>query len=306
MTYIAPVKKIVLVGTVSNAGKRLESDLLKVVRACEGLDLVKIFLVESDSSDNTVAILERLQCSLKNFSYVTLGKLGILYPDRIERIRHCRNVYVQEIREFTSTLHVDYVIVADLDGMQSGITVEGIQSSFVRDDWGAVLANQGGGYYDLLALRHKTWCPNDVIFELRERQFQLKNNSIKTNNVLNILRRRLEFDRARVEIIYSKMRRIKKSADWIEIDSGFGGLGIYKSHLFKDFDYSLTNLDLGFESEHVAFSKRIRNSGEKIFVNPRMINNYFNTYNINRYFLIRQLRGLYWDFKKFAKKFLSD
>jgi glycosyltransferase involved in cell wall biosynthesis len=152
MTYIVPMKKIALVGTVSNAGKKLENDLLKVVRACEGLELVKILLVESDSSDNTVAILEKLQSCNRNFSFVTLGKLSDGFPDRIDRIRHCRNVYVQEIREFISESKIDYVIIADLDGMQSGINVNGIQSSFIRDDWAAVLANQGGGYYDLLAL----------------------------------------------------------------------------------------------------------------------------------------------------------
>lgn len=298
------MKKIALVGVVSNAGKKLEKDLLKVVKACEGLELVKIFLVESDSVDNTVAILEKLQSSRRNFSFVTLGKLSSDFPDRIDRIRHCRNVYVQEIREFTLGSKIDYVIVADLDGMQSGINVNGIQSSFIRDDWAAVLANQGCGYCDLLALRHRTWCPNDVISELRKLQAQIKTYSVKTFNLLKIFRRRLDLDRARVEVIYSRMWRIKKNADWIEVDSGFGGLGIYRAQIFENFDYSLTADDLNFESEHVAFSKRIRKSGGKIFINPRMTNNYFNTYNINRYFLIRQLRGLYWESKKFTKKFV--
>jgi len=127
MTYIVPMKKIVLVGTISNAGKRLERDLQKVIRACEGLELVEIFLVESDSTDNTVAILEELQSSLKNFNFLSLGKLSGDLPNRIDRIRHSRNAYVRHLREFVIESEIDYVMVADLDGMQSGITVKGIQ-----------------------------------------------------------------------------------------------------------------------------------------------------------------------------------
>jgi len=141
MTYIVPMKRIVLVGTVSNAGKKLEADLQKVIRACEGLELVEIFLVESDSIDNTVEILKDLQSSLKNFTFLSLGKLSNHLPDRIDRIRHCRNAYVRHLKEFVIESKIDYVLVADLDGMQSGITVKGIQSTFIRDDWGAVVAN---------------------------------------------------------------------------------------------------------------------------------------------------------------------
>lgn len=302
MTYIVPMKKIVLVGTISNAGKRLERDLRKVIRACEGLELVEIFLVESDSTDNTVAILKKLQSSLKNFNFLSLGKLSGNFPNRIDRIRHCRNAYVWHLREFIAKSKVDYVLVADLDGMQSGITVEGIQSTFIRDDWGAVVANQSGGYYDLLALRHKTWCPNDVFVELRATQLKISAQSINKPDIIMIIRRRLELDRARVNVIYSRMLRIMRSQDWIEIDSGFGGLGIYRAQLFEKFDYSLSDGGMSFESEHVAFSRKIRDSGQTIFINPKLINSHFNTYNINRYFLIRQSRGLYRDTKKLLMK----
>ena len=303
MTYIVPMKKIVLVGTISNAGKRLEGDLQKVIRACEGLELIEIFLVESDSTDNTLAILKKLQSSLKNFNYLSLGKLSSNLPNRIDRIRHCRNAYVWYLKEFIAESKVDYVLVADLDGMQSGITVEGIQSTFIRDDWGAVVANQSGGYYDLLALRHKTWCPNDVFVELRATQLKISAQSINKFDIIKIITRRLELDRARVNAIYSRMLRIKRSQDWVEIDSGFGGLGIYKAQLFEKFDYSLSDGDMSFESEHVAFSRKIRDSGHTIFINPKLINSHFNTYNINRYFLIRQSRGLYRDSKKLLMKF---
>ncbi len=302
MTYIIPMKRIVLVGTISNAGKKLEGDLQKVIRACKGLELIEIFLVESDSTDNTVEILKKLQTSLRNFNFLSLGKLSSDLPNRIDRIRHCRNAYVSHLREFLAESKVDYVLVADLDGMQSRISVEGFQSTFIRDDWGAVVANQSGGYYDLLALRHKTWCPNDVFVELSATQLRITAQSVYKFDIIKIIARRLELDRARVTAIYSRMLRIKPRQDWIEIDSGFGALGIYKAELFEKFDYSLSDGDMSFESEHVAFSRKIRNSGYTIFINPKLINSHFNTYNINRYFLIRQSRGLYRDCKKLLMK----
>ncbi len=298
MAYIIAMKRIVLVGTISNAGKRLEDDLQKVIRACEGLDIVKIFLVESDSLDNTVEILKNLQSSLKNFTYLSLGKLSSHLPNRIDRIRHCRNAYVRHLREFFIESEIDYVIVADLDGMQPRITAKGIQSTFIRDDWGAVVANQSGGYYDLLALRHKTWCPNDVFVELRAIQSVIQAQPVNRFDIFGIIKRKLKLDRARANAIYSKMLKIEKARGWVEIDSGFGGLGIYKAQLFEKFDYSLSHVDLSFESEHVALSRKIRESGQKIYINPELVNSHFNTYNINRYFLIRQSRGLYRDGKK--------
>jgi hypothetical protein len=102
------------------------------------------------------------------------------------------------------------------------------------------------------------------------------------------------------------MIRIKHDEDWLEVNSGFGGLGIYKAELFSRFDYTLHEGDLDFESEHVAFSKRITDDGHKIFINPRMINNHFNTYNLNRFLLVRQIREMYWNSNLRFKKLRSS
>jgi hypothetical protein len=300
------VKKAVLVGTISNAAGNLRSDLMKVIKALSTLDLIQIFLVESDSNDATPSILEGLQQEMEIFDYVSLGQLGIEIPDRIHRIRHCRNVYVQEIRNILAISDLDYVVVADLDGMNSRISSDAIQSSFDRDDWGAVLSNQRGGYYDVLALRHPSWCPQDVMADLRKEQSSIDKTVLRRRSLIRRTRIRFEYDRARKKAIYSKMIKIKRDEDWIEVNSGFGGLGIYKAELFKHFDYSLHEGDLDFESEHVAFSKRITEDGKRIFINPKMINNYFNTYNVNRFMLVRQLREMYWNSNLRFKKLPSS
>ncbi len=296
------MKKVVLVGTISNAAGSLRSDLTKVINALSTFELVQVFLVESDSTDSTLSVLENLRTEIENFNFVSLGDLRAQIPDRIHRIRHCRNVYVQKVRSISESSDIKYVFVADLDGMNSKISSQAILSSFERDDWGAVLSNQRGGYYDVLALRHPSWCPQDVLVDLRHEQSLIDSTDLPRRSFLRRASRRAEYDRARKKAIYSKMIRIKHDEDWIEVKSGFGGLGIYKSELFKRFDYSLHKGDLDFESEHVAFSKRITDDGFKIFINPKMINNHFNTYNINRFILVRQIREMYWNSNLRLKK----
>ena len=300
------MKKVVLVGTISNAAGSLRSDLTKVMNALSTFELVQVFLVESDSTDATLSVLENLRTEIENFNFVSLGDLRAQIPDRIHRIRHCRNVYVQKVRSISESSDIKYVFVADLDGMNSKISSKAILSSFERDDWGVVLSNQRGGYYDVLALRHPIWCPQDVLVDLRREQSLIDSTDLPRRSFLRRTSRRVEYDRARKKAIYSKMIRIKHDEDWIEVKSGFGGLGIYKSELFKRFDYSLLKGDLDFESEHVAFSKRITDGGFKIFINPKMINNNLNTYNINRFILVRQIREMYWNSHLRLKKISSS
>lgn len=296
------MKRVVLVGTISNASSNLRSDLSKVIKAMSTFDLIQIFLVESDSTDSTISILEELRTEIEVFDFISLGELAKQMPERINRIRHCRNAYVKEIRNLLKERDLDYVVVADLDGMNSRISAKAFESSFTRDDWGAVLANQFGGYYDLLALRHPTWCPKDMLADLRDRQSKIDKFPLPMLSIVRRAKRRYAYDKARKNAIYSKMRRINRREDWIEVTSGFGGLGVYKSEVFSKFDYSLLEMEMNFESEHVALSKKITDSGQKIFINPRMINNYFNTYNVNRFLIIRQFREIYWNSSSKLKK----
>jgi hypothetical protein len=289
------MKKVAVVGTISNASSKLRSDLQNLIDALEDFELVQIFLVESDSTDSTISILENLREVVPDFDFVTLGTLKEKIPERINRIRYCRNIYVKRVRSILNEKELDFVVVADLDGMNARISARALESSFTRSDWAGVLASQTGGYYDLLALRHPTWCPQDVLAELQNLKFSIDKSPLPLLALIRRARRRLEYDRARNKAIYSKMVRFNKSDQWIEVNSGFGGLGIYKANIFARFDYSLCKGDLDFESEHVAFSTRIIESGEKIFINPRMINNHFNTYNLNKFFIIRQAREIYWN-----------
>jgi hypothetical protein len=286
-----PMSGILLVGTVSNAERNLQHDLMKVLNALSNFKKISVFLVESDSSDQTSKLLTNFASQVPNFSFLSLGNLRPIIPDRIDRIRYCRNQYVSYIRNIPSSELPMYIAVADLDGMNKALSRKALASCFIRKDWDVVLSNQKFGYYDIFALRHEEWQPNDCFTELEELKRKIPSKNLTNTSLISKIKLNLAYDRARNKAIYSKMIRINKRSPWIRVNSGFGGFAIYKSLLFLQHDYSAESL-LTKESEHVALHNKIVNSGGKIFINPALINSNFNTYNINRIFIVREIRRL--------------
>ena len=282
--------KFLVVGTISNASKRFQSDVDKITRALSSLGTVEYFLVESDSRDSTPKMLTTLKSQYSNFEFKSLGELRTRIPDRIERIRYCRNAYVEFIRNGYKQKKWNYVVVADMDGMNSQLTSAGVKSSIAKmRDWEALFANQKHGYYDIFALRSSGWVESDLLKILRADEGSTRRNSQKPNPV-GYLRNQ----KRRQRVLYSKMRRISQNSGIIPVDSAFGGLGIYKPEMFLEFDYSLNTGQVPDGSEHVTFHKRCVEGGFSLGINPEMINATFNEYNINRHYLIRFLK----DFKR--------
>lgn len=289
--YISNVSKVILVGTISNAEKKLEPDFYKIFHSLHFFDEIDVFLVESDSTDSTIAVLDKISKKTPNFNYITLGNLKTRLPDRIERIRKCRNEYVKFIRNNINIKKWDYVVVADLDGMNSAIKNNSIFKLFCsQTSWDACFANQKHGYYDVYALRENSWMPNNCFDELQLIRSRISKDSPSKFQLLKRLKRLIEFDNARKITIYDKMRVIPKNTNWINVDSAFGGLGIYKSKWFIRYDYSKKSNHDTSHSEHVDFNLKCRNFGAEFFIVPSMINSNWNEYNINRYFIMRQSR----------------
>ena len=77
---------VVVVGTVRNVGKSLENEICNLSKALGVFQQVKWLLIESDSIDETVQVLEGLKTENSNFNYQSMGKLDQSMPDRTERI----------------------------------------------------------------------------------------------------------------------------------------------------------------------------------------------------------------------------
>lgn len=287
---VTPNKKsILVVGTVRNVEKTIFCEIQRCKESLMRFDNISFHLIESDSTDSTLIQLNSIKKLVPNFSYSTLGNIEFQINDRLERIRYCRNQYVKYIR----ALAIDqpfYVLVVDLDGMNSALTSKSIDSCFARDDWDVVLANQTFGYYDILVLRHPIWQKDDYTIELDKRKKEI--NASGNYRYLKKLRKYIELEKLYYQFVYSKMIRIKKNSEWIEVESGYGGAAIYKTEVFLKYDYS-KELDSS-EADSVSLHRKLVRNGGRIFINPKFINSHFNTYNCNRYFLIRFIRGFFW------------
>lgn len=293
------VSKVILVGTISNAEKQVEKDFSRVYKSLHFFEKIYVFLVESDSSDSTIDVLNQLSKRIPNFNYVSLGELKTQIPNRIDRIRKCRNEYVDHIRNNFELNKWDYVVVADLDGMNSALKSDSILNLFSsRTSWDACFPNQKYGYYDLYALRERSWMPRDVFEDLKILRNLIPVTELNNFQIFKKFKRLLAFDRARKLSIYSKMRKISKNNPWISVDSAFGGLSIYKTNLFLDNNYDSNIREGQLVSEHVDFNLKCTSSGAKFFIVPSFINSNWNEYNINRLFIIRQIRQFFGNYKK--------
>ena len=273
-----------MVGTVRNVSTTVEHEIRMFQKSLKNFGHLDVFLVESDSSDSTLRILDKLKQNQK-IEYISLGGLQSEIPDRVSRIRHCRNKYVEKIR--SNSQEYDYVVVADLDGVNKRVRRKTFSSVFSeKNDWDMCAANQTFGYYDIYALRAENWCEDDYQTELYNQLNQ---------EYLNYCER----DAIRQKIIYSKMRRIPKQSEWINVRSAFGGLAIYKAEVFNKFDYTATNSEQSIECEHVTLHRKMLESGMKMYICPTMINAFFNEYNVNRLALIRILKHI---IRRYLKK----
>ena len=286
------MSSILLVGTVSNVGENIEKELNIVLQALARFQEIEVFLVESDSTDNTIMVLNKLQQNNSNFTYVSKGNLKESMPNRIDRLTYCRNIYVEEIRSRSLNYQHMYIAVADLDGMNYALNKKSVDSCFIQLKWDVVTANQIGGYYDIYALRAQNWQDNDCFKELDEFRSKIVSENHSKIRIFQKIKYFKLNEQAKHRAIYSKMVKININSPWIKVESAFGGFAIYKSIIFLKYNYSGSTQDYS-ESEHVTIHRKLLKDGFSIYINPSLINARWNTYNVNKYFLIRKLRTLF-------------
>ena len=260
-------QKIVVCGTIRNCGASLESDFLKIKEALRRFKHVYWFLVESDSDDDSINVLNQFSSKHTNFRFISLGMLANDIPMRTDRIAYCRNRYLEDMSQFPEYADANYLLVADLDGMQGLLTEDAFLSCFEDDNWDVLTSNQIGPYYDIWALRQEYWSPNDCW------QHKAYLDQFKVGN-----------GRSFFSAIYSRMINIPPNSPRIAVDSAFGGLAIYKTKVIDaNTRYVGNNPSHQFRngevSEHVAFHQAIRSKGGKIFINPKLINTGINQHS---------------------------
>lgn len=245
---------LVIVGCVRNGAKTLRRAIETLARATAGFATVRFLIVESDSTDDTPAELQRLRNERTGFQFTSLGALAERIPARTERIAACRNRYLDELRLDPQYAQVDYVMVADLDGVNNDLRAEAVATCWAsKQPWDGVAANQRDAYYDIWALRHPDWCPVDC------------------HEQYSRLRTMFDKPRALAIAIHSRMARLSPRSEWIEVDSAFGGLAIYRREALLAGRYSGV-CEGRAVCEHVPLHAELRAQGCRIFINPALIN----------------------------------
>jgi hypothetical protein len=226
--------ELVIVGCVRNGAKTLRHAVETLACATAGFAHVEFLVIESDSTDATLDELQRLHERVDCFGFISMGALAQRHPARTERVAACRNRYLDELRSNPRYASADYVMVADLDGVNSDLRPEAVQSCWRSSlSWDVCTANQRDGYYDIWALRNAGALPG------------------------------LDGD--------SCMAQLKPEAEWIEVASAYGGLAIYRREALLDGRYSGV-LDGKSICEHVPLHSELRAKGWRIFINPALIN----------------------------------
>ena len=281
-------KRFLISGLTRDSEKYIESEIKHLNALFCEFGQVSFYLIESDSKDTTLSTLESIANELANVSFTAMGKLESRIPTRTERLRLCRNEYVKWIR--ANSEKFDYVVIVDFDGMNNQLTKKGIKSSLDRNFfWDACFPNQLLGYYDLYALRCKKWVEQDFLPPLRKQLEEIRLR--KSHSRLRKICAFFQEDAIRRQAIYRNMRLLPPWGSLIEVDSAFGALAIYKPECFMIADYGKINSDYS-ECEHVVFHRSLILKGKKLVINPRMVNSWFNPYNLNKFRLVRILRYL--------------
>ena len=272
--------KALVVGLARNVGNVFEKNFEALSSAMSVFDSVCYYVVESDSSDNTLEIFHLIKLKSPNFDFVSLGNLSDQLPNRVDRIVHCRNAYLDYFFEHRDKF--DYLIVADLDGVNEGLSALALSSVWSKGiEWDGVFANQSSLYYDIWALRHDAWCPSDC-----------------WQNYRFLRELGLSEERALWDAVYSKMIHVPKDYSWIPVRSAFGGLGIYKASSFPQVYYSCYDENGVEVCEHVNLHCSSEFNDKKLFINPALINGGLNGHSEKALLRNRIKRRL----QKFEKK----
>ncbi len=286
--------KILVVGLARNLERGIANAVERLDKTFSQDFETSYFVVESDSSDLTERELSKLEIRNPRFRYLSIGKLSDSIPDRIERIRHCRNTYVKFIRENYNQEKWDYVVVADLDGINSKLDSKILRKVLQFEEyWDVLTCNQKGPYYDIYALRAPGWVEYDCLLEVN-RAHEVLMRSWRSSNSEGIfvkIKHNYKINQLRKSLIYSRMKYIPVWSKPIQVISAFGGIAIYKPSVFLRYDYTQ---DSGVfpECEHVTLHKKLIMGKGRIFIHPSFINGGWNEHSLNKIRIIRVYRRL--------------
>jgi glycosyltransferase involved in cell wall biosynthesis len=277
---------ILVCAVARNISSTLNKDFERINLALSKFKKVLWIVVESDSTDDSVNTLAKLSRKNPNFYYKSLGSLSQVLNSRTEILAHARNAYLEELLTNEKYSNIDLIAIADLNNLNSKLSPEAVESALALPNWGMCTANQDGPYYDIWALRHEYWSPNDCWEQLKF----LRKYSNKKNLTLN-------------SSVNLRMLKIPKDSEPIEVDSAFGGFAfVYKKFITNSSMYVGKDSRGREICEHVSFCGEVRKTGGRILVVPSLINTRYTDHSFRSTFIYSIFRNLGYPIKYLRKR----
>jgi len=267
---------IIVCGCTKNSANYIEKEINSILNLKQLFLSLNIVIYENDSTDNTRNLLKSME---KNNKISLISESGIQsrLKHRTMIIAHGRNKLVEFVNSKDT---YDYMIMVDLDNIMEGFDKQGLIDAFNYDldTWDVLTGNCKNIYYDIWALRlNKTKWGND--------HHKIWNKCLDYDCWGMINHRKQQGFNEMPCHIQPFQKHIPRESSLLQVDSAFGGIGIYKVSKIKNCKYygftrhcscKKYNIPLGpcawQTCEHISFHKdMIEKYNAKIFICPQLI-----------------------------------
>jgi hypothetical protein len=250
--------KAVFAGCARSCAPFLDGVLANVEAFGASYNSFELIVVENDSADDTRERLRDYAASRANVRVIEADGLDAEHPKRTDRIAAARNLYMDAVRE-PRYGDCDDLVILDFDDVNCApIDRAAFEAArawlWAENDRRAVFANSSFFYYDVWALRHPKWSPDDCWSKVRAVEPRIGINEAVRRNV------------AMREV------HVSPASPPIPVESAFGGLGIYRREAALGGTY-VGLADDGEEiCEHVAFNAEVKGAGGVLAIYPPLQN----------------------------------
>ena len=230
---------IIICGITRDDAETLPLTIRRIEKTGKLFADYRVVIFENDSTDQTLAILRQWEKANPKVTILSESLRGqpLFSGSRFVRLAACRNRYLDHIGRSPELAAFPYAMVVDMD-LGGGWSDDGIASSFGETGWDAVASNAIGyhnlrkTYYDTLALKPPSVLKRTWLYRLVGEGWQFR-----------------------------------RGDPLIPLESGFGGLALYRREALRGRRYDGTGEDAE-ACEHRALNA---DHGLRFFLNPSQI-----------------------------------
>jgi hypothetical protein len=249
-------KRVVFAGLARDCAHALVPILAAIEELGAAVDDWGYVFLENNSVDATPRLLQAFDRRHGRGIVQSMGDLDSAMPLRTERLARLRNRCLEEIFADARLSSFDFLIVLDMDRVNEIIDrprllhLMGCQVP----QWTGIFANQQKRYYDIWALRHPTWSPDDCWKRVRLRPLSMSQED------------------AVAEFVQKRMIRLAPDSGFVQVASAFGGLGLYRLQALRSCRYRGVDEDGHEICEHVALHAALADRGARLYIDSALLN----------------------------------